>query len=73
MRKQRNKRRICFLGDERNGLVDVYYLLSVLLGHVLAMAMLACRAQVAQVCSDAKKKKSLSELMVGFIILETMN
>jgi len=25
---------------------------------VLAMAMLACRAQVAQVCSDAKKKKS---------------
>lgn len=72
MRKQRNKRRICFLGDERNGLVDVYYLLSVLLGHVLAMVMLACRAQVAQVCSDAKKK-SLSELMVGFIILETMN
>lgn len=54
-------------------MVDVYYLLSVLLGHVLAMAMLACRAQVAQVCSDAKKKKSLSELMVGFIILETMN
>lgn len=72
MRKQRNKRRICFLGDERNGLVDVYYLLSVLLGHVLAMAMLACRAQVAQVCSNAKKK-SLSELMVRFIILETMN